>query len=794
MPKKFPTAIAKSFGYLVPTLVSIGIHGLFLIFASKAAIEGRAEEPEIPEPVRVIELTPQEMKRLPTFSFTDPRFQNRSSNFRIPQPQPGNSQRGRDRRSNRSQESTTSETNSDIYVPRGDRSSRDNSGITRGITIISREDLPNGLEEEDDRPPTGNRPGPRIILGPEPPKPEQLSNLEKVEILDFTGNIPDPSAGSTQKDYSQSSVWIKWFETLDDESLQAKALALNDDLAQILQGVRDEDTDVLTLAPIYPLEACEILDKNLSEQIIFTVVTDESGQVKQLAVWKKSSYDVLNEHAKQRVINGIYKETGEKEVYLIAVPYTYDKETCGTVAASDPSFVSGLVDGDTPDFLDEKYPGVLDNFSDDKVKKITVYAPENINPDDYQDLVVWIIVDAEGKITWGQKKVSSNNEILDAKGIERIREDISSFPSAGEFFLYEYSVDFQPKPAPGPQEPPALEELEDASLLTQEDLPGIDIQLRQKANLLASVPEDIDPGEINSEEYKPPTFWIVSDEEGRFLQIFKEELSPSNVLNQEAYAIVLAKEGDEIFFNGNPPVLYEVSVNFQLEPMQSSDALTEPPTLDELKDSDELTEADFPEIDPQAPQETKIAGNFSEDIDIDPKEYESPIFWIVSDGEGKFLRVFKRELSPNEALNQAAYELVLAKEGSEIFVSDSSTALYEVSVDFQLEPTPPTERSPDSVNETEDPPTETTEDSPTETTEDSSTETEETDRTETDETEANESDAASETPEADDAENAENAENATEDETPDKQPDETPDETPEVPEALEPDGDRDEEP
>lgn len=338
-------------------LASVWIHGLLVVLLPWLPLSARGDEPEIPRPVELIELSPAEQSRLPDFGDAQipilPVPPNQPNSFTF-EPLP----------------------NSLSRIPRvPPRPSFPTARIPRTsippLTLPSPQVFSVPIRPAVPRTPTpvpspSPSPAPRESLAPFTgntipldlqtpdlqlrdqgvPVDDLISRVPPISASPTPGGQPSPNASPTTRPDNESSASNNPAPspTLTEEQQQLLAFnaeGMDDDAAQdtyaawfgplveeLGEDWNGENAPQIPLAAVYPETACVTRAEGVA---VVGVLANDEGEVleePEPALIRSSGIPLFNQIALELAASSKLEATGEQQPYLLNIEFKYDAEAC----------------------------------------------------------------------------------------------------------------------------------------------------------------------------------------------------------------------------------------------------------------------------------------------------------------------------------------------------------------------------------------------------------------------------------------------------------------------------------
>lgn len=379
--KSLPIALRQPTG--IATIVSVGVHGLLWVVLPVLPLSSKTTESEVQRPVALVELTPAEQSRLPSFATPQlslPPLPKTTNLFpSLPSLQSSNSL-----------PSTSSPYNLPLFPPPPTGFSFSPSlplpaPIGAPTTQIPIPDTPRSSESSQSSKPTiafQEQPGLDLLQqnsdafqsqnSPQLPQLEEAAPLSvnppfsppaiapdsappTTAPTEAPNNSPEPTSPPTSAPTEQAATPTTPPPTPGPrpDKIPAAAIARLREAQQRQQelfaydatGTSNEeasgtladwteqtsqstgkDFKRLELKPSYPTAACP---RKLNGQATFGVVVDADGKiVGELTRIQSAGYRLLNQKAEEALRAYEFEGTGESQAYLVSLPFTYSSDAC----------------------------------------------------------------------------------------------------------------------------------------------------------------------------------------------------------------------------------------------------------------------------------------------------------------------------------------------------------------------------------------------------------------------------------------------------------------------------------
>ncbi|MBD2099079.1 energy transducer TonB [Trichocoleus sp. FACHB-591] len=390
--KSLPEVLRQPSG--IAAIASVGVHGLLWVVLPVLPLSSKTTESEAQRPVKLVELTPAEQGRLPSFATPQlslPPLPKTTNLFpSLPSLQSSNSLPS----------SSSSPYNLPLFAPPPSgfsfspsvplpaplglpttqipipdapaprisepaQSSRptiafqDQPGldaIQQNSQALQSQNLPQlpqleaSAPETINFPPTDLSPSEPVTPQPQPPSnsPEQTTPPATTQALPpeteqaAAPNTP-PSAPGPRPDKipAEAIARLREAQQRQQELYAYDATGTsNEEASGTLSDWTEEtsqstgkDFKRLELKPSYPTAACP---RKLNGQATFGVVVDADGKiVGELARIQSAGYRLLNQKAEEAVRAYEFEGTGESQPYLVSLPFNYSSDTCADIPSEE---------------------------------------------------------------------------------------------------------------------------------------------------------------------------------------------------------------------------------------------------------------------------------------------------------------------------------------------------------------------------------------------------------------------------------------------------------------------------
>jgi TonB family protein len=315
----------------IATLASVAVHGILWLFLPLLPISPvELEEPEIRGSVQVLELTPEEMTRLPDLPDTEIPAQPQTPSNPLPytlQPMPNPFS---NRLPTPLPPAPRFRDPSNIFVPPLLPPIPPRSSVTRR--------LPQQPQQ---------RPAPRPTL-PIFPRGGLAPSIEPTTPASPTpGASPTPSATATptQPAISMEQMIAQQRELLTynadgttaDSALQSYTAWFGEAVKLLGEDWDEENAKRIDITAPYPRVAC--LNK-LEGTTVVGAVVDEEGKLLEelpLTLIQSSGYPLFNQAALDLVKDYAFEATENKQVYQMNVAFKFNADTCPAAFTTSPS-------------------------------------------------------------------------------------------------------------------------------------------------------------------------------------------------------------------------------------------------------------------------------------------------------------------------------------------------------------------------------------------------------------------------------------------------------------------------
>lgn len=320
----------------VSAIASLGLHGLlFLVLPFLPYAASKAREPEIQRPVNVVELTPEEQKRLPDFSTTVPPIElppisqaprsNSSDLFSLPSPPkpPSN---------DFSSDSLLAPPLPIFIPPLPPPTQIPSFSIQIPPTPtqsapVQPSPSPQATQPAPSPTPTGtpSEPSPSVAVEPGPESPQAEVPTESPSPSPRTQEQIRQDLVARQQELRELYTYNPAGTTIEDSNI-----AFGNWFREVFgedYGEGDSKPALKETTAEYPRQACPL--KQTRRAVVGVVVDADNQIVREPQVLQSSGYQLFNQEALKVVESYAFENsTGEEQPYLIGVKFEYSEDIC----------------------------------------------------------------------------------------------------------------------------------------------------------------------------------------------------------------------------------------------------------------------------------------------------------------------------------------------------------------------------------------------------------------------------------------------------------------------------------